>query len=112
MRRLVHIFAIAVLVAFNAAAVAHAANLTNMPPTMSLAGSSDGDMADCQDCSGEDGTIAVCDQICVTPFVALLPGSMPAPPALVADCECASAGEITGQLGPPEPSPPQAGSLI
>jgi hypothetical protein len=112
MRRLIRIFAIAVLVAFNAAAVAHAANVTNMPSDMSLAGSSDGDMADCQDCSGEDGKVVVCDQICVMPFVALSPGSMPAPPALVADCECASAGEIAGQLGPPDHNPPQTGSLI
>jgi hypothetical protein len=112
MRRLIRIFAIAVLVAFNAAAVAHAANVTSMPPNMSLAGSSDGDMSDCQDCSGDDGKIAVCDQVCVAPFVALPLGSTSASPIIAANSERAFVGDIAGQLGPPDPSPPRTAALI
>ena len=112
MRRLVRILAIFVLVAFNAAVMAHAANVTNMPAIMSLAGSGDGDMADCQDCSGNGGKVAVCDQVCVAPFVALPLGSPLAPPVMAANCERASVGDLAGQLGPPDPSPPRIATLI
>jgi len=105
----VRMLVIVLLAAFAAGTVAHAANAVRMTLEMQhTAAPSDGEQADCQGCSGDDGSTAVCDQICVAPLI-MLPAEATRPQTMaVHEYTGAPPRRLAGRTGPPATDPPRA----
>jgi hypothetical protein len=104
----VRMLVLVLVAAFAAGTVAHAANATGMTLEMQHAAPIDGEPADCRGCSGDDGSTAVCDQICVAPLIVL--PTETACPQTMAGHEYAGAPprRLAGRSGPPATDPPRA----
>ncbi|RCK45986.1 hypothetical protein TH25_17325 [Thalassospira profundimaris] len=112
MSKLVRILVIVLLAAFAAGTVAHAASATSMTVKMSLADMNDGNVEDCPSCSGDQGTVPVCDQVCVPSLVAAPVGTALALPLFAYDFAAAPMGDSASLSGPPDPYPPRTNILI
>jgi len=112
MSKLVRIFVIVLLAAFAVGTVAHAVSATSMALKMALADTNGGNVEDCPDCSGDEGSVPVCDQVCVTPFVAMPVGTALALPPIVYDFVAAPLDDSASRSGLPDPYPPRTNVLI
>lgn len=112
MSKLGRIFLIGLLAVFVAGTVVHAASATSMALKMSLADTSGGNVEDCPSCSGDEGTVPVCDQVCVTPFVAVPVGAALTLPLFSYIHANLPLCDPTSLCGPPDPSPPRTNILI
>lgn len=107
MSKLARILAVVFLAAFAAGTAAHAAAATDMSLKMSMSGMDDGEMADCQDCPGDDAQASACDQFCITTLAAICPPAL-AELLHVADVASSPPEEPSdGRTGPPDPYPPR-----
>jgi len=107
MSRLARMLAVALVALFAAGTIAHAAGITTMTVKMSLADAG-GSPADCQGCSGNDGKAPLCEQVCVTPLVAVPPAALAAQPAGTCELAPVRLDAPAGRSGPPDPAPPRA----
>lgn len=112
MSKLVRILVIALLAAFAAGTVAHAASATSMALKMSLADTNGGNVEDCAGCIGDEGAVPVCDQVCVTPLVAVPLGTPLALPLFAYEFATAPLSDSASLSGPPDPYPPRTNILI
>jgi len=112
MSKLVRTLVIVLLTVFAVGTVVHAASATSMAVKMALADTDGGNMGDCPDCSGDKDAVPVCDQVCVTPFVAMPVGSALALPAFTYSFAITSLGDSVSLSGPPDPYPPRTDILI
>ena len=112
MSKLARILVIVLLAAFAVGTVAHAASATSMALKMSLADTNGGNMEDCPGCSGDEGTVPVCDQVCVTPFVAVPAGAALTLPLFPYHHVDLPLRDSTSLSGPPDPYPPRTNILI
>jgi hypothetical protein len=106
MKPIARIFAVVLLAAFAASTVAHAASITTMSLSMSLADTGDEDMADCTGCPGQSKAMS-CDLPCTAPFAATAAAQGSKSPALQSELMVAAATHAYGRTGPPEPYPPR-----
>lgn len=112
MSKLVRTLVIVLLAVFAVGTVVHAASATSMAVKMALADTNGGNMGDCPDCSGDEGRVPLCDQVCVTPFVAMPVGTAPALPVFAYNFAITSLGDSASLSGPPDPYPPRIDILI
>lgn len=102
----VRIFMIMVLTAFAAGTVVHSANAAIMSAKMTLAVIDGADVGDCQDCP-DDG-MPPCDDVCVSPILAVVPSGQPSLPGAETTTESPVLQSVTGCIGPPDPYPPRS----
>jgi hypothetical protein len=107
MARYVRTFMILMLAAFAAGTVVHAANATTMSAKMTLAAIDGADMSDCQDCTDGNGNMPSCDNVCVSPILAVVPSGQPSLPGAETTTENPVLENVTGRTGPPDPYPPR-----
>ena len=108
MTRFCRIFMIVILAAFAAGTVANAANAATMSLKMSLAGVDGADLDICPDCSDGKADMPSCDNVCVSPILAVMPSGQPSMPAAQTSSESALLQSIFGPTGPPDPYPPKS----
>jgi hypothetical protein len=108
MARYVRIFMIVVLAAFAAGTVAHAASAATMSMKMSLAAINGADMGDCQDCSDGNDNMPPCDNVCISPILAVVPSGQPSLPGAQTTTESPVLQSVVGRTGPPDPYPPRS----
>lgn len=112
MSKLARTLVIVLLAAFAAGTVVYADSATSMAVKMALADTNGGEKVDCPGCSGNEGAVPVCDQVCVTPFVAIpLDSALPLP-MFAKSFVIISSGESVSLSGPPDPYPPRTDILI
>ncbi|MBI1260612.1 MAG: hypothetical protein GC184_02700 [Rhizobiales bacterium] len=111
MVRYVRIFMIMVLAAFAAGTVAHAADAATMSMKMALAAIDSGDMGDCQDCPDGSDDMQPCDNVCISPILAVVPSGQPGLPEVETTTESLVLQGVTGRTGPPDPYPPRSITL-
>jgi hypothetical protein len=104
----VRIFMIMMLAAFAAGTVMHAANAATMSAKMTLAVIDGADMGDCQDCSDGNDNMPPCDNVCVSPILAVVPSGQPSLPGAETTTESPVLQSVTGRTGPPDPYPPRS----
>jgi len=107
MARHVRILMIMVLAAFAAGTVVHAANAATMSAKMTLAVIDGADMGDCQDCSDGNGDMPPCDNVCVSPILAVVPSGQTSLPGAETTTDSFVLQSVTGRTGPPDPYPPR-----
>jgi len=112
MSKLARILVIILLAAFAVGTVAHAASATSMAVKMSLTDTNGGNMGDCPDCSGDEGRVPLCDQVCVTPFVAVPADAALTLPLFPYNHVNLPFSDSTSLSGPPDPYPPRTNILI
>ena len=105
MRKIAHIFMILVIAAFAAGTVVHAANATTMSVKMTLAVIDGAVMSDCQDCTDGNGDMPSCDNVCISPILAVVPSSPPSLPLVEATTESPILQGMARRAGPPDPYP-------
>ncbi len=108
MTRYVRIFMIMVLTAFAAGMVMHAANAATMSAKMTLAMIDGADMGDCQDCPDDNDGMPPCDNVCMSPILAVVPSGQPGLPEAETTTESLVLQGVTGRTGPPDPYPPRS----
>ena len=112
MSKLARILVIVLLAGFAVGTVAHAASATSMALKMALDDNSDGNVDDCPSCSGGEAAVPVCDQVCVTPFVAVPTGAALTLPFFPCNHVNLPLSDSTSLSGPPDPYPPRTNILI
>jgi len=108
MARYVRIFMIMMLAAFAAGTVLHAANAATMSAKMTLAAIDGADMGDYQDCSDGNDNIPPCDNVCISPILAVVPSGQPSLPGAETTTESPVLQSVIGRTGPPDPYPPRS----
>lgn len=108
MTRYVRIFMIMMLAAFAAGTVVHAANAATMSMKMTLAAIDGADMGDCQDCPDGNGDMPLCENVCVSSILAVVPPDQPSLPGTETTTESPVHQSVTGRTGPPDPYPPRS----
>jgi hypothetical protein len=109
MSALVRILAIMLLAVFSGSTITHAENVTHMSVAMSPAAMSAGDMGDCDGCPpSEDGSASSCKLACLMPFAAVPATTSFGLAPVTADAAIFLPDELTGRIGPPDPSPPRS----
>ena len=108
MARYVRIFMIMMLAVFAAGTVVHAASAAIMSAKMTLAVIDGADMGDCQDCPDGSGDMQPCDNVCVSPIMAVVPSGQPGLPQVEATTESSVLQSVTGRTGSPDPYPPRS----
>lgn len=108
MARDVRIFIIMMLAAFATGTVVHAANAATMSAKMTLAVIDGADMGDCQDCSDGNDDMPQCDNVCVSPVLAVAPSGQPSLSAAETTPENLVLQSVIGRTGPPDPYPPRS----
>ncbi|MDZ5697081.1 hypothetical protein [Chelativorans sp. M5D2P16] len=108
MERYVRVLTILVLAVFAAGSAVHAANAASMSVKMALAAVDSGDMGDCQDCPDGSDDMQACDDVCVSPILALVPSGPPGMPAAETTAESTVPRSVTGRTGLPDPYPPRS----
>ncbi|MGX1501071.1 hypothetical protein ACSSV1_006140 [Labrenzia sp. MBR-25] len=111
MTRYVRIFIIMLLAAFAAGTVVHTASAATMGAKMTLALIAGADMGDCQDCADGNGDMPSCDNVCVSPILAVVPSAQLSLPGVETTTESPVLQSVTGRTGPPEPFPPRTNIL-
>lgn len=108
MARWVRSLAILLLAAFAVGTVVHAAVAATMSAEMTLAVIDGADMANCQDCPDGNDSMPPCDNVCVSPILAVVPSGQPSLPGVEATTESPVLQSATGRTGPPDPYPPRS----
>ncbi len=108
MARYVRILMIMVLAAFAAGTVVHAANAATMSAKMTLAVIDGADMGDCQDCSDGNDNMPPCDNVCISPILAVVPSGQPSLPGAKTTTESLAPQSVIGRTGLPDPYPPRS----
>jgi len=108
MARYVRIFMIMMLAAFAAGTVVHAANAATMSAKMTLAVIDGADMGDCQDCADGNDNMPPCDNVCISPILAVVPSGQVSLPGAETTTESPVLQSVTGRTGPPDPYPPRS----
>lgn len=108
MARHVRILAILMLAVFAAGSVVHAATAASMNMKMALAAIDSGDMGDCQDCPGGSDDMKSCDNVCVSPLLAVVPSGQPGLPEAETATESLAPHSGAGRTGLPDPYPPRS----
>lgn len=111
MARYVRIFMVMMLTAFAAGSVVNAANATSMNMQMALSSLDSGDMGDCQDCPDGGDDMQVCDNVCVSPILAVVPSGQTGLPEARTRTESLVLQSVTGRTGLPDPYPPRSITL-
>lgn len=112
MNKLVRTLVIVLLTVFAVGTVVHAVSATSMAVKMALAETGGGNMGDCPDCSGDEGRVPLCDQVCVTPFVGMPVGGALALPLVAYNFVAVPLDDSASLSGPPDPYPPRIDILI
>jgi hypothetical protein len=102
---------ILVLTVFAVGSVVHAANATSMNMQMALTAIDSGDMGDCQDCPDGRDDMQACDNVCVSPILAVVPSGQPDLPEAETTTESPVPHSVTGRSGLPDPYPPRSITL-
>lgn len=102
---------ILILAVFAAGSVVHAANATSMNMQMAFAAIDSGDMGDCQDCPDGRDDMQACDNVCVSPSLAVVPSGQPDLPEAGTTTESPVPHSVTGRSGLPDPYPPRSITL-
>lgn len=108
MARYVRIFMILVLAAFAAGTVVHAANAATMSAKMTLAAIDGAGMGGCQDCPDGSDKLPPCDNVCMSPILAVVPSGQPSLPVAETTTESLVFQSEIGRTGPPDPYPPRS----
>ena len=108
MVRYARIFMIVVLAAFAAGTVVHAANAATMSAKMTLAVIDGADMGDCQDCSDGNDNMPPCDNVCISPILAVVPSGQPSLLGAETTTESPVLQSVIGRTGSPDPYPPRS----
>jgi len=108
MVRHLRVLMILMLAAFAAGTVAHAASAVAMDAKMALGAVDSADMGGCEGCSDSDGDMPPCDNVCVSPVLAVVPSAQAALPGITAAATGLVADSRAGPAGPPEPYPPRS----
>ncbi|MBE0704233.1 MAG: hypothetical protein IH582_13880 [Afipia sp.] len=104
----IRIFMIVMLAAFAAGTVVHTANAATMSAKMTLAVIYGADMGDCQDCSDGNDNSLKCDNVCISPILAVVPSGQPSLPGAETITESPVLQSVIGRTGPPDPYPPRS----
>lgn len=99
---------IVVLAAFAAGTVVHAANAATMNAKMTIAAINGADMGDCQDCPDGNDNMPPCDNVCISPILAVVPSDQPSLPGAETTTESLVLESVAGRSGPPDPYPPRS----
>ncbi|MCV0396942.1 MAG: hypothetical protein K5872_08965 [Rhizobiaceae bacterium] len=110
MSKFIRILACVFLAAFAAGTAANAAASTEMSLIMSMS-SMDHDMADCQDCPGDDAQVSACDQFCVIILAAICTPAGTDLPNVADTIAIRTAAPPGDRAGPPDPYPPRTTHL-
>lgn len=108
MARYVRIFMILVFAAFAAGTVVHAANAATMSAKMTLAAIDGAGMGGCQDCPDGSDKLPPCDNVCMSPILAVVPSGQPSLPVAETTTESLVFQSEIGRTGPPDPYPPRS----
>ncbi|WP_157019375.1 hypothetical protein [Mesorhizobium xinjiangense] len=108
MVRYVRILTILMLAAFAAGSVVHAANAASMNMKMALTAYDSGDMGDCQDCPDGSDDMQACDNVCVSPILAVVPSGQAGLPRAETATESLVPHSVVGRTGLPDPYPPRS----
>lgn len=111
MARYVRVLMIMMLAAFAAGTVVHTANAATMSAKMTLAVIDGAGMGDCQDCPNGNDDMQPCDNVCVSPVLAVVPSGQPGLPSVEMTTESPVLQGATGRTGLPEPYPPRTTTL-
>jgi hypothetical protein len=104
MKAFVRIVTVALLLAFAAGTIAHASSATFMSVKMALVDPGDMGKADCDQCG--DNT-ASCNNLCVTPLVAMVDHDETFQPLARGKSRGIVVRGIVDRTGPPDPYPPK-----
>jgi hypothetical protein len=108
MAKYVRILTILVLAVFAAGSVVHAENAASMNAKMTLAAIDSGGMGDCQDCPDGGDDMQPCDNLCVSPILAVVPSGQAGLPEVETATESFVPRDVAGRTGPPDPYPPRS----
>jgi hypothetical protein len=97
-----------VLAAFAAGTVAHA---TTMSMKMTIAAIDGANMGDCQDCPDGKDTMPKCENVCVSPIIAVVPSPQLGLPETETTTRSLASHKVTARTGPPDPYPPRSITL-
>lgn len=100
--------AILLLAAFTVGTVMHTVGAAAMSVKMTLAAVNGGDMGDCQECPDGNDDMPACDNLCVSPILAVVPSSQSGLPDAKTTTASLILQSVTGRTGPPDPYPPRS----
>jgi len=90
----------------------HAVNAASMNAKMALAAVDNDDMGtnwdDCQDCLDESDEMQTCDNVCVSPILAVGPSGQSGLPVIRTAPENPALQSVFGRTGLPDPYPPRS----
>ncbi|AMN56390.1 hypothetical protein ACP90_27780 (plasmid) [Labrenzia sp. CP4] len=108
MTRYVRIFMIVLLAAFAAGTVAHAAGSAKMTMKMAFVLGDGTDIGDCKDCLDDKNAAQQCDNVCISPILAVEPLGQFNIHGSQTTAESPVLQSVTGRTGLPEPYPPRS----
>lgn len=111
MARYVRILTILMLAVFAVGSAVHAANTTSMNMKMALFAIDSDDMGGCLDCPDGSDAMQPCDDICLSPMLAVVPSGQTVLPEAGTAAERRVLRSVAGRTGLPDPYPPRAITL-